>query len=136
MHKKKKYSRYSTAVGFNFHGPDRAYTKTAMANGDYELLPTAESMRKAIWRGNNCFGDNTSFGYYCSGRIKSEMMEKLLRSSVGKSFSDWYSKYTFGMTGIDRYELDRFLHYKTDGYMFCRHTPEYSIVEDIIIKNK
>lgn len=135
--KKEDYPRYKTSIGVDFHGQDRSLTKDLMAKGKYDALPTAESMRKAIWRGNNAFGDNTSFGYYNSGAIRDSVLSRALESGLGKRFSTWYSKHVKKVSGIDRYRLDEFIRYKTNWhmYMFRNRTPEYTIIDDVITKS-
>lgn len=135
MRENRKISRYHTGRDMNFHGKDRALTKRKIAEEEYEDLPERESIRRAIFRGPNCFGDNTSFGYYCSGRPKYKYFERLAENYVGKTFSEYYSAMCKIFKGVDRSELDNFVKWNfTPRFRFGMFVGTYLIEDDVIYK--
>lgn len=135
MKKKNKIPREHTGRDVNFHGRDRAETRTTFNNGHYDKIPKMESMRKAIWRGPNDCGDSTSFGYYRSGEPSRKYMQRLLDHHIGKSYDEFYSKMCKKFTGRDRYQLDSFIKYEFGGNVFYWYnTPKYGIENGLIVK--
>lgn len=84
----KNAPRYSTRIaGIKYHSKDRARKRQAKCLNDWEDFPVHESMRQAINRGPNCFGDNTSYGYYCSGQIKDQFITVLVEKHIGLTYT-------------------------------------------------
>lgn len=135
MREKRKISRYHTGGNWDFHGIDRAHTKQKMAKGEYDDLPETESIRRAIFRGPNGYGDNTSFGYYCSGRPKYKYFERLAENYVGKTFSEYYSAMCKIFKGVDRSELDSFIKWNfTPRFRYGRFIGTYLVEDDVIYR--
>lgn len=133
---KSEIARYSTRRDMRFHKNDRARNKILVGKWDYCKLPSKESMRKAIWRGNNCWGDNTSFGDYNSGEHKYKLLQKLLDNYIGESFDEYYSKMCKRFKGYDRVRFDRFLFWAfKNRYMFGGNYTEYEVIDGLIVKN-
>ena len=129
-------ARYSTRTDMRYHKNDRAKNKILVKKWDYCKLPSKESMRQVIWRGHNAFGDNTSFGYYCSGSHNERVLDKILDSYVDKSFDEYYSKMCKMFKGYDRYNFDEFIYWRfRNRYWFRRESTEYSVVDGLIVKN-
>lgn len=136
MKNNKKYPRYKSPSDMDFHGTDRALTKRMMSSENYEMLPISESMRKAVFRGDNAHGDNTSFGCYSGGQITWKYFEKLLNKYVGKEFSVYYSAMTILFSNKkDRDNFDNFISHNFNktyrfGYLMC----SYEVVDGMITK--
>jgi hypothetical protein len=110
MRTNRKHPRHKNPSDMDFHGPDRARTKRLMAIENYDALPIRESMRKAVYRGPNGFGDSTSFGNYYSGQVTWKYLDKLLRKYIGKEFAMYYQAMTILFPGEkDRMYLDWFI---------------------------
>lgn len=98
----KNAPRHSTRVkGIRYHSKDRAKVRS-MSREDLENLPLRESMRQAINRGPNCFGDNTSYGYYCSGQIKDRFVIMILNRHVGLTYAKFIGEVARRFSSRDR----------------------------------
>ena len=136
MLKNKKHPRYKSPSDWDFHGQDRARTKQLMVSENYDALPIRESMRKAVFRGDNAHGDNTSFGYN-GGGINWGYFDKLLRSYIGKEFAVYYQAMTIRFPkGRDRDDLNWFIKQRFNrNYRFCTPMWDYSIVDGKIVND-
>ena len=129
-------ARHSTRVDMRYHKGDRARNKILVGMWEYGKLPSKESMRKAIWRGQNCHGDNTSFGEYNSGTYDERILEKILDKHIGKSFDEYYSKMCKKFKGIDRYRFEQFLFWRFETcFIFGREYTDYVVIDGLIVKN-
>lgn len=129
-------SRYSTRRDVPYHKTDRAKNKILVRKWEYGKLPSKESMRKAIWRGPNCWGDLTSFGEYNSRSHRYEILERMLDKYIGKSFDEYYSVMCRKFKGYDRVRFEWFVdrNFKTaHGYRFSY--VKYEVVNGLIMKN-
>ena len=136
MKKQRKHPRYKNPSDMDFHGTDRALTKRLLACENYEALPISESMRKAVYRGDNAHGDNCSFGVYHSGGISWRYFDKLLAKYVGKEFSVYYhAMTTLFPKGKDRNNFDWYLGFKFHkNIRYGRPMWDYEIVDGLIVK--
>lgn len=135
--KKRKIPRYNLGNRMDFHGPDRMRTRVLLAHEAYDEFAERESQRKAIWRGPNGFGDNTSFGAPFAGSPDYDYFQRLLDKYIGKPFSEYYSKMCDRFKGYDRVQLDRFIEWKFNiRYRWSGLLRnDYSLEDDIIVKN-
>jgi hypothetical protein len=111
--------------------------RNRLAQQEFENLPVRESIRASIWRGKNCFGDNTSFGEYNSGEVRQSVLERMLQSGIGENYDSWYSRCCSKFQGRDRIAFDLFVDYafRKDGFRFGMHLkPDYVVVEGKIRK--
>jgi len=132
---KSEIPRYSTRYDIRYHKADRAKNKIILNTWKYDELPSKESMRKAIWRGNNCFGDLTSFGDFNSRDFKYSLLTKLLDKHVGKSYDEYYSKMCKKFRGYDRHRFEIFLFWEFNNrYFFGRDYTRYTVVNGLIVK--
>jgi hypothetical protein len=135
MKRKNRVPRYHTGGNHNFHGKDRSVARAHMDNGNYDILPKRESMRMAIWRGPNCWGDNTSFGYCMSGEPTDRYLEKLLNRHIGKSFNEYYSKMCKKFQGKDRCALERFVYWKFKRLkIYGINYYDYAVIDGLIVR--
>jgi hypothetical protein len=105
-------------------------------NEAYETLPLRESMRAVINRGPNAWGDDTSYGYYCSGCIKSSVVKKLFESFVSKRFDELTHGLATRFNTTDRaylntYLLDVFHDHICLGYFIAR---KYDVRDGVIVR--
>ena len=138
MLKDKKIKRYSTGRDMDYHGTDRTNLRNCRDIEDFDDLPIRETIRGAVWRGNNGYGDNTSFGYCMSGVPTWKFIERLLSKHVGKSFDNYYSEMCELFKGKDRVELDSFIQWNFNDRLICGFhvKADYSIKNCAIVKNK
>lgn len=141
---KRDYARIrSHKTKYNFIGPERTRVRLLLKSVNVieacDALTMNENMRSYIWRGTNCFGDNTSFGECHAREIKYKIIRKIFNSFVGKSFDALMTYIASNFFGWDRSTVARFLYYEfgTDNYRFGHYVEStYSIVDGIIVKNK
>jgi hypothetical protein len=136
MLKRKKHRKYKNPSDMDFHGPDRARTRRLMASESYDELPIRESIRKAVYRGPNGFGDSTSFGNPFSGHVHWKYLDNLLESYIGKEFAVYYQAMTmYFPRGFYRDNLDWFVNFRFHRvYRFGTPMWTYEIVDGKIVK--
>lgn len=136
MFKKFDIPRISTRTNTRYHHIDRVKNKILVNQWKYDLLPSKESMRQAIWRGPNDCGDATSFGYYCSGVPDYDYIEKLVMKHIGKSYDAFYSKMCMRFKGRDRIVFDNHIHWLFGNrFRWGLWLGEYDVVDGLIVKN-
>ena len=104
--KKKDLRRYRGSRNrTNYHKVDRQRNKIK----DTDALPVTERMRGPIWRGQNCHGDETSFGNWYSGNIDDMILHRIVRRFNGRLYNKLTEWVAENMAGKDRAVMEDFL---------------------------
>ena len=138
MKNNRKIPRIHTSANLNVHGTNRSKLRSHSDIDSLDNMAPKESIRDAIWRTKNSFGEDTRFDGICSGEPSYRYFAKLMRKHIGRSYNKYYSEMCALFKGLDRIAFDRYIHFAFTPYGWggLPLFSEYSVKNGVIVKNK